>query len=134
MISKQDKAKLNNIAKKHKLVLLILFGSRAKGQHREDSDWDLAYLAQRDLTSKKKMDLYSDLEDVAKFNTIDLIDLNATEDALLKKNIFQNSICIHEGQKCLFDKMLTDAIYEYIDYMPLYEIEKNIVKEKLESL
>lgn len=131
---KEDKVKLVNIAKKHKLKLLILFGSRARNQNREDSDWDLAVLANKTLSSNQKMDLYSDIEDVAKFNKIDLIDLSMTQDPLLKKNIFQNSKCIYENKIGLFDKMMINAIYEHIDYMPLYEIEKNIVKEKLESL
>ncbi|ODV37438.1 type VII toxin-antitoxin system MntA family adenylyltransferase antitoxin [Microcystis aeruginosa] len=62
------------------LKLLILFGSRARGEHKPDSDWDFAVLyeersAQKDISSPLK--IYTLLEQALEIpeDKIDVIDL-----------------------------------------------------------
>ncbi len=39
---------------KHNIQLAVLFGSRAKGEPRPDSDWDLAILLKNDFYNQQK--------------------------------------------------------------------------------
>ncbi len=41
------------------LEKVVLFGSRAKGNFDEDSDWDLLIVIKEDITRKEKLDLFS---------------------------------------------------------------------------
>jgi predicted nucleotidyltransferase len=40
-----------------KVLKIILFGSRAKGNAKEDSDWDFLVIVDKDLDRKKKWDI-----------------------------------------------------------------------------
>jgi len=40
-----------------KVLKVILFGSRAKGNAREDSDWDFLVIVDKDLDRKEKWDI-----------------------------------------------------------------------------
>ena len=40
-----------------KVLRIILFGSRAKGNAKEDSDWDFLVIVDKDLDRKKKWDI-----------------------------------------------------------------------------
>jgi len=70
------------------LQMLILFGSRARGEHRPDSDWDFAVLyeersAQKDISSLLK--IYTLLEQALEIpeDKIDVIDLKECSPILL---------------------------------------------------
>lgn len=61
-VAKLVKQKVNKVAPQNQV---ILFGSRARGTHREDSDWDfLILLDQEELTSKEKNELRDVLYDL----------------------------------------------------------------------
>lgn len=134
MIDDNSKKILMSVAKKHKLKLLILFGSRAKGQNRKNSDWDFAILGNKKLSLNKKLKIYQDLDCITKFENVDLIDLNVVDEHILRQNIFKKGICIYENEKGLYDEEFVNTIYNYIDYSPLYKIEEEIVQKKLENL
>lgn len=61
-VTKLVKQEVNKVAPQNQV---ILFGSRARGTHREDSDWDfLILLDQEELTSKEKNELRDVLYDL----------------------------------------------------------------------
>ncbi|MEO0248784.1 MAG: nucleotidyltransferase domain-containing protein, partial [candidate division WOR-3 bacterium] len=45
----------------YRVVKIILFGSRARGEARADSDWDFLVAVDRDLGFSEKEDLASDI-------------------------------------------------------------------------
>lgn len=63
------------------LVLVVLFGSRARGDARADSDVDLALLADAPIETLTLFDLRSDLEGVVGA-PVDLVDLWRADDVL----------------------------------------------------
>ncbi|MEN3045181.1 MAG: nucleotidyltransferase domain-containing protein [Candidatus Hydrothermales bacterium] len=38
-------------------IILFLFGSRAKGKHRKESDWDLLIIINQELSREKKLEI-----------------------------------------------------------------------------
>ncbi len=55
------KLEIRNIAEKHKIKFVVLFGSRAKGAPREDSDFDVAVYMDNFYDMGKYSDALSDL-------------------------------------------------------------------------
>ncbi|GIV20989.1 MAG: nucleotidyltransferase [Armatimonadota bacterium] len=45
----------------YRVVKVVLFGSRARGEARADSDWDFLVVVDRDLEFSQKEDLASDI-------------------------------------------------------------------------
>jgi predicted nucleotidyltransferase len=116
MINSKLKKKLENIAKKYKLELFILFGSRAKGNFTKDSDWDFAFLSKNNINKESlENDLFLILEDP----NIDLIDLS--EDILpeLEWEIFNKGILINEENKKLFIEFKLQSFFTKIDAQEL---------------
>ncbi len=52
-----------NIAKKHNIEIdrIILFGSRARGDYREDSDWDILIVTKEKIGWKKRKIFLGDI-------------------------------------------------------------------------
>lgn len=80
-----------SIAKKNKIKKVILFGSRARGTHKERSDIDLA------VSGGNAGEFYSDLEDDAwTLLMFDVVDIDNGISEELKKEIDRDGVVIYE--------------------------------------
>ena len=52
------------ISKQYPTAKIILYGSRARGDFREYSDWDLLILIEKELTEKQKLEIKDWLYDI----------------------------------------------------------------------
>ena len=78
-------------AKKNKIKKVILFGSRARGTHKERSDIDLA------VSGGNAGEFYSDLEDDAwTLLMFDVVDIDNGISEELKKEIDRDGVVIYE--------------------------------------
>ncbi|MDB9543249.1 nucleotidyltransferase domain-containing protein [Microcystis aeruginosa CS-1036] len=89
------------------LKLLILFGSRARGEHKPDSDWDFAVLyeersAQKDISSLLK--IYTLLEQALEIpeDKIDVIDLKECS-PILAHYVARDGQLLYERETGLFE-------------------------------
>ncbi|WOB69473.1 type VII toxin-antitoxin system MntA family adenylyltransferase antitoxin [Microcystis aeruginosa] len=89
------------------LKLLILFGSRARGEHKPDSDWDFAVLyeersAQKDISSLLK--IYTLLEQALEIpeDKIDVIDLKGCS-PILAHYVARDGQLLYERETGLFE-------------------------------
>lgn len=64
------------------LALLVLLGSRARGQEHAGSDWDLGFLADPDVD---RLALHADLTQLLGTDAVDLVDLRAAS-AVLRRD------------------------------------------------
>jgi predicted nucleotidyltransferase len=109
------------------LKLLILFGSRARGEHRPDSDWDFAVLyeersAQKDISSLLK--IYTLLEQALEIpeDKIDVIDLKECSPILAHyvardgQLLYERETGIFEGfkEKFLMNPEKSKALYRQL--------------------
>ena len=77
-------------AKKCELSRVVLFGSRARGTHRERSDVDLA------VSGKNVADFQFMLEDEAdSLLSFDVVDLGTVVSQKLKQNIEREGVCLY---------------------------------------
>jgi len=60
---KINKGKIKEIAQKYNLEMVLLFGSQVNGRTKPDSDIDIAYSAQKLLSTDEKIGLNKELCD-----------------------------------------------------------------------
>ena len=89
----KENVKLNiqELAKKHELKKVLLFGSRARGDNAERSDIDLAVIGDNSLFFAE--DLENSLETLLPFDVVDLGEPIGKE---LRKNIEREGIVLYE--------------------------------------
>lgn len=128
------KNELKKIAIRHDLVLFVLFGSRAKGNFRKDSDFDFAYLSFKKIDSSTNFKIKKEISNIINNTSIDLINLNLQDDPLLRNEILKNGICIYEKKKDLFNEIQTNALFNYLYYKPYLDLETKQINKSLKEL
>lgn len=104
------------VARSHAgLKLFVLHGSRARGDARDDSDWDLAYLATSALDVSL---LYADLALALTTDGVDLVDL-ATAGGLIRYRVARDGIVVVESEPGAFDKFWFAAVSFWCDAAPV---------------
>lgn len=134
MIDSTLKKDLKLLAKKFNLKFLVLFGSRANGTFKKSSDWDFAYYPKSDFSIEDEINLFDSIMFILKDEKVDLINLRNQEDYLIRKNVSENSILIYEEEDGIFSEFQVNSIFNYIDYLPIYRIEEEIVNKRLENM
>lgn len=110
------RARLAAVAGRHEgLALLVLFGSRARGDAREDSDWDFGYLADARFDPDG---LVVDLVSTTGCDLIDLVNLDRAG-ALLRFRAASDGVSIYEAQAGRFDDFRLEAIAFWCDAEPV---------------
>lgn len=117
------------------LKLLILFGSRARGEHRPDSDWDLAI--SHDETNRQthikeisndyltSLSILSELFEINR-DLIDLIELDRCS-PLMKYQVARDGKLIYEKNTGDFLKFRVCAWKEYADTAKFRKIQKDSI-------
>jgi predicted nucleotidyltransferase len=88
------------------LELLVLHGSRARGDAREDSGWDFAYLAAAEFDLSL---LYADLALALTTDRIDVVNL-ATAGGLIRYRVARDGITVLESEPGAFDRFWFAAV------------------------
>lgn len=121
---------------KKNIVFAYLYGSRAKGTSRPDSDIDIAIYLSEKMTTDEYLDLKMELsEDLTK--DVDLILLNEAS-PLLKFEVYQNHKVIFSKDKDAETSFKVKTIFEYNDFKKYidYSHKKRInrIKKGVSSL
>jgi len=102
------------------LHLLVLHGSRARGDAHARSDWDVAYQAGPAFDADA---LLAALADTLKADRIDLVDLERAG-ALLRHRVARDGVVLFERDPGRFDRFWLDAVHTWCDLAfvlePLY--------------
>ena len=99
------------------LDLLILFGSRARGDARSGADWDFGYLA--DAVADMPA-LLAALVEVLDDDHVDLVDLGRAG-GLLRYRAACDGLLVYEARPDLFDGYRFQAARFWCDNAPLFE-------------
>lgn len=87
---------IREIGRNYAVEQIVLFGSRARGDHKPVSDIDLAvFLSESDCTGR----LTSDIEDLNTLLKIDTIFINENIDPQLLENIKKEGVLLYERTK-----------------------------------
>ena len=109
------------------LDLLILFGSRARGDARPGADWDFGYLADEvaDVPA-----LRAALVEVLDNDHIDLVDLGRAS-GLLRYRAACDGLLVYEARSDLFDRYRLQAAQFWCDNAPVFQLGYEDVLEAL---
>jgi predicted nucleotidyltransferase len=106
-----NKELIKKIAKKYNIDSVGIFGSRARGDHSEDSDYDIFVIG--DLSLDMELNFEGELE--KHLNTsVDVIKLNKDTDKILSKNIVNEGFVIYSNNNS-FEKFYNDIERFFID-------------------
>ncbi len=97
------------------LHLLALFGSRAQGDARQDSDWDLAYLASPSLDPDA---LLARLADALKADRIDLIDLDRAG-GQVRYRVAREAVVVYADDPARYEQFWLGAVSFWCDAEPI---------------
>jgi len=83
-----------NVAKEYNVEIdkIILFGSRARGDYREDSDWDILIITRERLDRKKYLAVYSKIINILYEKNIQCDLVIMDEETFEKKKDIVNTI------------------------------------------
>jgi predicted nucleotidyltransferase len=133
-LDNQKGGKIKEIAEKYGLKLLLLFGSRAKDEKyiHKDSDFDVAYLSEKDLDIKQEIELNCDLIDAFGSDKVDLVDIKRVN-PFLRNEIAKNSKLFY-GKKIDYLEFKAFAFKDYISHKPLFELQNFLIKKRHQLL
>lgn len=86
---------INEIAKKYNVEKVILFGSRARGDNLDTSDYDLAIFAE-DLNPITIARFSIKIDEIETLKKIDLVYVDKNTDGSLLDNIIKEGMIIYE--------------------------------------
>lgn len=84
---------LNYIGDKYDIKKIVLFGSRARGDNRNNSDIDVAIYLK---SEKDKGAIYDEINDIETLYKIDIVFVNESTDIELLKNINRDGVILYE--------------------------------------
>lgn len=125
---------IEEIFRKHGVVLAYLFGSRAKGLEREDSDYDIAVLFNRNVTIMDEIKLGLDIADKLKL-PVEMIDITALNkaDLLFKARISREGIPIYVSDEDMRRRWERKTYLKILSTIDLYKIYTTRMLKKHKS-
>lgn len=120
--------KLNLAVKKHHISLLLLFGSRVKGNYSPESDLDLGVLFESNTFDRAKV--ISDLISAFPGFDLDLAILNHA-DPILKFEIILNYQILYSADPEIFVNFYTNTVKQYNDIQKFLRQEDIYLKNYL---
>ena len=128
-----DRTALAELCREYELDLVILFGSRARGQARADSDSDLGILSRGGLIPSDDMSkLYARLREITGLPEIDLIDLRRAP-PLLKYNAAHDAMVLYESEPGRFNLFHVWAWKLYLDdRLDLRQLDAEYIRRSLQ--
>lgn len=88
-------SKIKEIATKYDIEKVVLFGSRARGDHSETSDYDIAVF-EKDLSLIDQTLLRADIEEIHTLKKIDVVFINKNLGDKFMENIENEGVVIYE--------------------------------------
>jgi predicted nucleotidyltransferase len=99
------------------LRLLVLHGSRARGDQHASSDWDFAYHAASEFDPDA---LLARLADQLRVDRIDLVDVDRAG-ALIRYHVARDGVVIFEREAGEFERFWLEAVDTWCDLAPVLE-------------
>jgi len=129
---KNLKPKIDNLAKKYNLSLVILYGSHARGKVHKESDIDIAVLGARPIPFEKLIDLNNEFAEIFKVKEIDVKSLHNTN-FLFRYQVMYKGILLY-GKSYNYNSFKSYAFRDYYDSQDLLRLKEVFIKKRLQNL
>lgn len=128
-----DREKLQEIAKKYELVLIILFGSYARGHANPESDVDIAVRTKlREHDWQWEFDLIRDLVFALDCGNLDIVFINSAN-PLLMFEIATEGIPLYEADDGTFQDFQLYAAKHHHDARKIYRLQQLYLEDRIEE-
>ena len=111
------------------VMAVYLFGSRAQGKARPDSDLDLAVVPAGDRTDKQRLEMLTALA-AAGFDDVDLVFLDG-RDAVLRFHAVRHNKLLYGRPDFDHGSYFSRALREYFDLEPYLRVHHRAYKERV---
>jgi len=130
-LSKKQKQKIEEVAEKYQLKLVLLFGSRVDGKIHKESDYDVAYLSNRKLSFEEESRLNVAFTGIfpQPRERVDTVDLKKMKPLMLF-GIFRECQVLFAEDNLIFPTYRAYAFKKYMEIKSFLEIQlKNKLKK-----
>ncbi|MFW6286217.1 MAG: type VII toxin-antitoxin system MntA family adenylyltransferase antitoxin [Nanoarchaeota archaeon] len=128
------KKKLQEVSKKYQLKLFIIFGSRQNNNYKINSDWDFAFYPNEMFNYKKEMKLFEEIQNILKYDKIDLLNIKTSNNLNVINNIFQKGKLIYESKDGLYKLKKWSAWIDLQDFKRYYNMQSKLDEIRLKKL
>lgn len=125
-----QRERIEEIAKKYRLRMALLFGSRATGRTHKESDFDVAYLAEEPLGFEREYRLNYEFTLVFGSDRVDTADIRRASPLLLAA-IFESPTVLFAEDGLVFPAYRAYAFKRFVEAKPLYDAQYNRLKESV---
>lgn len=122
-IDDKTKSKIEKLAKKYRLSLVVLFGSQATGKTHSRSDVDMAFLSEAvmDLNDIVKMQMEFSKE--LRIKNLEMVAMNGAHPLLLKQ-VARKSLLLYEKERSMFARFKIYALKRFMEAQKLFDLRK----------
>lgn len=108
-MTEEQKKGVADIAEKHGLALVVLFGSRARGDRHTKSDADVAYSSLSPLSFNEENTMAVAFHEVFKTIKVDVVNLHNAGPLLLKRIVEEGAV-LYEARQSIFNSLYLYAV------------------------
>ena len=129
------KPQVKNLAEKHGLSLVMLFGSQVTGKTHKESDFDIAYLSDKKLSFEDEGRIIIDLAKIIGARDERLVNLCNIKEAgaLLLKEIFDQHQLLFCADRNVYDSYKIFSVKNFIESRPLFDLRDFLIKKYFAS-
>ncbi|MFH1245373.1 MAG: nucleotidyltransferase domain-containing protein [Candidatus Omnitrophota bacterium] len=131
----EQKVKIEAIRKKYALKFIILHGSYACGKEGEESDLDIALLAEKRIETEALLAIYAEIEEAVKNIGVKELDVKSLHgvDPLFRYFVVRDSILL-AGDVHSYNEFRAYAFRDYLDSRSLRILERRMIEYKQKML
>ena len=122
---------LDKLVREYGLDLIVMFGSRARGESRVDSDTDIAVRGSRELSRDEELTIAAELDKL--YPNVDLCDIRKASPLLLGA-IGNDAKLVHQAHESLFEEFKIFAWNQYMDFQPTLALMRERNRREIEKL
>jgi predicted nucleotidyltransferase len=126
------KPKIQKLAEKYGLSLILLFGSQATGHAHKHSDIDIGYVCRKDIDYTENYEISLQLMQIFKHKDIEFVNIYNVSPSM-KKQISGTGVILYEENPVIFDYFKMHAFREYVDTKPLRIYRDYLVKDFIKT-
>lgn len=123
---------MGKLADEFGLCFVVLFGSRATGQTHPESDFDIAYSADRKVDFDEEIKINTRLTEILGNINVQLVNMK-TAPPLLLKRITGQAVVLYESRPHLLDELYIYARRVYEEAQPLFELREHYVNHRIKN-
>lgn len=127
------KTKLVEIAEEFNLKLILVFGSQVLGQTHKESDVDLAFLPEKNLSFEDEILLNTKFCGLFRTDRVDTVNLKKAHPLLLKQ-VLDNCQILFQKNPQVFSIFEAQVLQKYEEAKPLFEMRHEKLKELVKTL